>query len=51
MNQFKKNQFTVKLIVLAILLIGLKRAEAHFYGMVEKPSKFDSKQDFYLISF
>jgi len=39
-------QFTVKLIVLTILLIALKRTEAHFYGMVEKPSKFDSKQDF-----
>jgi len=40
------NQISYTLFFLAFLFIALKQAEAHFYGMVEKPTKFDSKQDF-----
>lgn len=39
-------QISFRLILLTFLLIDLKETDAHFYGMVEKPTKFDSKQDF-----
>jgi hypothetical protein len=47
-GQTKMNiyQISFRLILLTFLLIDLKETDAHFYGMVEKPTKFDSKQDF-----